>query len=97
MSEFNQGLVEEISRTLDYCISQSTNSSVQGIYICGGASKTAGLNQQLESRLPAPVQMLNPIQSISGSGKKMNAQAIRELSYLGAVAIGLALRTTGDG
>jgi hypothetical protein len=46
--------------------------------------------------MPAPVQYLNPVQSIVGSGKKMNAQAIRELSLVGSVAIGLAMRSTGD-
>jgi type IV pilus assembly protein PilM len=89
-------LVEEISRTLDFFISQSADRTIQGIYICGGASRTEGLGEALEAKLPAPVQPLNPIQNVAGSGQKMNAQAIRELSYLGAVAIGLALRTTGD-
>jgi len=96
IAEFVNGMVEEISRTLDFCISQSSDKSIQGIYICGGASRTEGLTKALEARLPAPVQPLNPIQNIAGSGKAMNAQAIRELSYLGAVAIGLSLRISGD-
>lgn len=94
--EFIAILVEEITRTLDYYISQSAERSIQGIYVCGGASRLDGLSPALEARLPAPVQPLNPVQNIAGSGKKMNAQAIRELSYLGSVAIGLSLRTTGD-
>lgn len=94
--EYNQSLVEEIGRTVDFCVGQSYNASVQGIYVCGGASRTLGLVEQLGQKMPAPVQPLNPIQSISGSGRRMNTQAIRELAYLGAVAIGLALRSTGD-
>jgi type IV pilus assembly protein PilM len=96
IGEFTSGLVEEISRTLDYSLGQSTDRSIHGIYVCGGGSRTEGLAQAMEARLPAPVQPLNPIQNIAGSGKNMNAQAIRELSYLGAVAIGLSLRTAGD-
>jgi len=96
LAEYVSALVEEISRTLDFSISQSSERSIQGIYVCGGASRTEGLIAAMESRLPAPVQPLNPIQNIAGSGRRMNAQAIRELSYLGAVAIGLSLRTAGD-
>lgn len=94
--EFVNSLAEEISRTLDFHVSQNPDRSIQGIYICGGASRTEGLARALETRLPAPVQPLNPIQNIAGSGRKMNAQAIRELSYLGSVAIGLSLRIAGD-
>jgi type IV pilus assembly protein PilM len=95
LQEFVSNLVEEISRTLDFAVSQ-TSGSIKGVYVCGGASRTEGLMRALEQRLPAPVQALNPIQNIAGSGRKMNAQAIRELSYLGAVAIGLSLRYSGD-
>ena len=96
ISEFNQGLVEEITRTLDFVVGQTVGSSIQGIFACGGASRTAGLIKLLAEKVTAPVGPLNPIQNIAGTGRKMNAQAIRELSYLGAVAIGLSLRTTGD-
>ncbi len=96
VGEYVQGMVDEITRTLDFAISQSPDHSIEGIYICGGASRTHGLVDALEEKLPAPVVALNPVQNIAGSGKKMNAQAIREMAYLGAVAIGLALRTAGD-
>lgn len=96
LSEFNTGLADEINRTLDFCMGQNPDRSISGVYVCGGASRTTGLMEILEEKLPAPVQPLNPIQNIAGSGKKMNAQAIRELSFLGSVAIGLSLRMAGD-
>jgi type IV pilus assembly protein PilM len=96
ISEFTANLVEEISRTLDFSVGQNSDRSIQGIYICGGASRTEGLVQAMEQKMPAPVRPLNPIQNIAGSGRRMNAQALRELSYLGAVAIGLSLRSAGD-
>lgn len=96
LGEYVHGLVEELSRTLDYFLTQSQDKAIQGIYICGGASKTEGLTEALESKMPAPVFALNPVQNIAGSGRRMNAQAIREISYLGGVAIGLALRMAGD-
>jgi len=96
LSEYVHILTEEISRTLDFFSSQSPDRTIEGIYICGGASRTEGLVKTLEARVSVPVHPLNPVQNIAGSGQKMNAQAIRELSYLGAVAIGLALRVAGD-
>lgn len=91
-----QEWVEEIIRSLDYYTSQNPDYAFEGIYLCGGASRTSGLLETLQQKMPAPVSMLNPIQNIAGSGKKMNSQAIEELSYLGAVAIGLSLRRVGD-
>lgn len=96
LHDYNRGVVDEIGRTLDYAISANSESGIQGIYLCGGASRTLGLIEMLADSLPAPVRPLNPVQGIAGTGRKMSAQAIRELSYLGAVAIGLALRIPGD-
>ena len=96
ITEYCHEMADEIMRTLDYSQSQSADRTFDGIYICGGSSKLEGLMEILNQKLPAPVHALNPIQNVAGSGKKMNAQAIQELSYLGAVAIGLSLRTSGD-
>ena len=96
LDDYDRALADEIGRTIDFFITQGSDRAIQGVYICGGASRTEGLKEALEAKLPAPVQILNPVQNIAGSGKKMNAQAIRELSFLGAIAIGLALRTSGD-
>jgi len=96
VGEYNVAIADEINRTLDYAMTQTQDTSIQGVYVCGGASRTEGLFELLQEKISAPLQALNPVQNIAGSGKKMNAQAIREISFLGAVAIGLALRTTGD-
>lgn len=92
----NESLADEISRTMDFFSSQSPDSVIQGMYLCGGGSRAVGLLSTFESKFSVPVRYLNPVQNIAGSGRKMNALAVQELSYLGAVAIGLALRTLGD-
>jgi len=96
IDEFNHALTDEVARTIDYVIGQNPERSVQGIYYCGGGSRLSGLVEELEAKLSAPVSPLNPVQNLSGSGRKMNAQAIRELRYLGSTAVGLALRASGD-
>jgi type IV pilus assembly protein PilM len=95
LAEYNTGLAEEVSRTIDFCLSQSVDASLDGVYVCGGGSRAVGLIPLLSSRLTAPVKPLNPVQNIAGSGKRMNAHAIQEMMYLGSVAVGLALRKGG--
>ena len=95
LEEFNNLIADEVARTIEFSLSQSADAGLDGIYICGGASRTAGLVAALEKKLSAPVKKLNPVQNIAGSGKKMNAQAIQEMMFLGTVAIGLGLRTGG--
>jgi type IV pilus assembly protein PilM len=96
MRQFIYQTVEEVSRTLDFAVSQASGSNLLGVYVCGGGSRLPGLMEMLEEKLPVPVQPLNPIQNISGSGRKMSGAMIRELSYLGAVSVGLALRKKGE-
>ena len=96
VDEFTLQLGQELGKTIDFFLGQGSDRLVDGIYICGGASKTRGLLKTLESVLPYPISILDPIQHVSGSGQKMSADAIREISYLGAVAIGLSLRKLGD-
>lgn len=93
---FLQQLAEEISRTLDFFLSQALERSVAGIYICGGGSRLEGLTEVLSDRLALPVEILNPIQSVSGAGQRMNPEILKEVAHLGAVAVGLSLRRTGD-
>lgn len=96
LNEFVESAADEVARTVDFAVSQTPDSSVRGIFVCGGGSRTFGLLEALERRIPVPVEPLNPVRNIAGSGKKMNPQALRELGVLGAVAVGLALRTEGD-
>ena len=95
MSEFNQLLVEELTRTIDFCLTQTADTALDSVYVCGGASKTHGLLEVLATKLAVPVRPLNPIQNLAGSGRKMHSQIIHEMAYLSAVGIGLALRTGG--
>ncbi len=95
LEEFNNLIADEVARTIEFSLSQSADAALDGIYICGGASRTVGLVAALEKKLSAPVKKLNPVQNVAGSGKKMNAQAIQEMMFLGTVAIGLGLRTGG--
>ncbi len=92
LEEFLTTLTDEVSRTIDFSMTQNADSSLDGIFVCGGASRTYGLMKHLEKKVTVPVKPLNPVQNIAGSGKKMNGAVIQELMCLGTVAVGLALR-----
>ncbi|MBI1861840.1 MAG: type IV pilus assembly protein PilM [Deltaproteobacteria bacterium] len=96
VSEFVQGLVEEIARTLDFYSSQAADRTLDTIYVCGGASRTLNLVEALSSKISVQIDVLNPVQKIAGSGKGMKTQVLKELGCLGTVAIGLSLRAVGD-
>ncbi len=93
IEEHVAALVDEISRNVDYCLAQTREGVLDGVFVCGGAVRTRGLIPALTAKLTAPVKPLNAAQNIAGSGKKMKGQAIQEMTYLGAVAIGLALHS----
>lgn len=94
--EFGNLLVDEVLKTIDFFLSQATQQSIDAIFTCGGAVNLFGLDQILKDKLPAPVQMLNPLKHIIGTGHKVNQIAIKEIAYLGSVAAGLSLRKQGD-
>lgn len=96
IERFTETLVEEISRSVDFFLSQGMDRSLQSVYICGGGAKLKGLAEAMSERLAIPVETLNPIQSISGAGQKMSPAVMTEIAHLGAVAVGLGLRKAGD-
>lgn len=94
--DYSQNLADEINRTIDFFLSQSTDHSIDAVFVCGGGASLLGLHEALQEKMPAPIYPLNPIKHIIGTGSKINAHAIQELSALGAVATGLSLRKEGD-
>jgi type IV pilus assembly protein PilM len=96
LSDYLQTLVDEISTSVDFAIAQGNEKVISGIYICGGGSRLEGLFRKLQEKFSYPIYPLNPIRKIAGSGQKMNSNALQELTYLGSVAVGLALRKPED-
>lgn len=94
--EFVGRIVQEISRTIDYFVSQTSGATIQGVYVCGGGAQMDGLLGELNLKAPAPVQVLNPVQKVAGSGQKMSTKVISDVGQLGTVAVGLALREVND-
>jgi len=94
--EYGRSIVDEISRSLDFFLSQSMDNSIDAIYACGGGLQLHGLLGSLNEKMPAPLIPLNPFKHIIGTGKKINPALIEDAALLGAVATGLSLRRQGD-
>lgn len=94
--EYAQSTADEITRTFDYFMSQSIESSIDSIFVCGGGSLLKGLIETLKVTMPAPVEKLNPLKHVVGAGQKISEQILDEMICLGSVAAGLSLRKQGD-
>lgn len=96
ISDYSLALVDEISRSLDFFMSQSNDASIDAVFVCGGGILLKGLKDLLIEKMPSPVEALNPLKHIVGSGQKINEKILDEMCCLGAIAAGLSLRKSGD-
>lgn len=96
LEEFVHTLVDELVKTVDFYLSQVRDRTIEKIFICGGASKLAGLHAMLEEKMPAPVERFECTRHLTGTGAKLNKKMLEETSLLGAVSLGLAIRKRGD-
>ena len=96
LTDYAHSLADEISRTLDFFLSQSHDNSIDAIFYCGGAVQMEGIMEVLTKKMPAPLYPLNPIKHVIGSGQGINRTALDEVTVLGTVATGLSLRKWGD-
>lgn len=86
----------EIEKTTDYFKTISDGKDISEIYLCGGASRTAGLRTYLSEKFKVPVEMLNPFKKIRLDNPSGRAEPIEETASEFAVAVGLALRAAQD-
>ncbi|MFM8268945.1 MAG: type IV pilus assembly protein PilM [Pseudomonadota bacterium] len=94
--EYSHLLADEVSKTIDFFLSQATDRSIDAIFVCGGGVNLFGLQEILKEKMPAPIYLLNPLKHILGTGHQVNQVALREIACLGTVAAGLSLRKPGD-
>ena len=83
-------LAQEVRTSFDYYESRSV-SSVGKIFLSGGGSLYAGINEMFSNLLGLPVENWDPLKKIL-IADTVNASKVRSLSGQLAVAIGLALR-----
>jgi type IV pilus assembly protein PilM len=89
----SENMALEIEKTLEYFKTTTYSKDIESLYICGGASKTEGLQEYLSETLQFPVEILDPFRKVEVNGA---GDLLDDTEHSGAdfaVAVGLAMRT----
>lgn len=84
-------LVEEIRGSIDYYTAQSQSAPISRVIVTGGASRTAGLMERLQSQLGARVEPGRPLAAMRVGPVGISESQMADLEPLLAVPVGLAL------
>jgi type IV pilus assembly protein PilM len=87
--------IEEIKKTLNFFISASSTENVYYCYMTGGSCRLPGFVEALSELVEMEIAVLDCFQTVEYDKKKFDEDAIAEINFIGAVALGLALRGAG--
>ena len=89
-------LAFEIKRSLDFFLGGNQGADVSKIYLCGGGSKVAGLQNLMQEKTSIPVEVVNPFKNLEINAKDIDAESIKDIAPFFGVAVGLATRRFAD-
>ena len=100
MDEVSQQLATEIESTISFFLEddQLPQEFRQQafVFICGGASRSLGLDATVAASLRIPVQIINPFQRVDVKSSQFELDYILSQGPVFGNAVGLALRRFGD-
>ena len=85
-------LYTEVSRSIDFYLSQGSEHSISKIYVSGGIANLANITTILSLEFKVPVQVVNPFAFLTEQVRSVPPEVLPSLS----VATGLALRRIKD-
>lgn len=91
----SSNLAFEVKRSLDFFLGGSQGSYVNKIYLSGGGSKVAGLQNLMQEKTSIPVEMVNPFKNLEVP-RQFDRDELKELAPFFGVAVGLATRRFAD-
>ena len=91
-----ENVLLEIQKTFDFFKATAASDRIDRVILSGGASRVDGFAQALEERFGAPVEMFDPFKLIGFDAQKFGSVDLVNVVPTIAVAVGLALRKTGD-
>jgi len=94
MENVTETVAMEIQKTFDFyrATAEEDEIDVETILLSGGASKLAGLKEDLNEKLEIPVEVLDPFREINVDKRKFDPDYLNEIMPEMAVAVGLAIR-----
>lgn len=86
----------ELQKTLDFFQATSGADRVDTLFICGGGSKAAKLDEVLKDKFGIPVEVMNPFRSVTTDDRAVDPNWLADASPSLAIAVGLGVRKLGD-
>lgn len=83
----------ELKKTIDFWVSSTSEEAFDGCILTGGGAQIPGFTDALQELLETEVQILNPFSAMSYNKDNIPEEKIDEIAYMGACAIGLAMRS----
>ena len=91
-----ENVLREILKTFDFFKATASSDRIDRVMLSGGASRVDGFTTSLQERFSTAVEVFDPFKTISFEPAKLGITDPEGLSATAAVAVGLALRKTGD-
>ena len=91
-----ENVLLEIQKTFDFFKATASSDRIDRIVVSGGASRVDGFTTSLQERFNTAVEVFDPFKMIAFDPAKLGISDADGLSATAAVAVGLALRKTGD-
>jgi type IV pilus assembly protein PilM len=92
LEPFQEAMVQQVSRALQFFYSASSHSRVDLIVLAGGTSALPDIDSLIEKKIGIPTQVANPFANMSVSSK-VKARTLSNDAPAMMVACGLALRS----
>jgi type IV pilus assembly protein PilM len=91
-----ENVLLEIQKTFDFFKATAASDRIDRIVVSGGASRVDGFTASLQERFGTGVEVFDPFKTIAFEPAKLGITDAEGLSATAAVAVGLALRKSGD-
>jgi type IV pilus assembly protein PilM len=92
----SEWIAGEIQRSLDFYAATSADSQISRVYLSGGTANLPALARVIARTSGVPVELVNPFRNLSYDSRQYSAPFLESVAASAAVAVGLALRRTGE-
>jgi type IV pilus assembly protein PilM len=96
LAEVADGVAGQFQRSLDFFLASAADATISRIYLCGGSAKVPALQKSLQEKSRTAVEILDPFRKVSIDEKRFDMAFLRHHAAEATVAVGLALRRSGD-
>jgi type IV pilus assembly protein PilM len=91
-----ENVLLEVQKTFDFFKATASSDQIHRIVLSGGASRVDGFAETLHDRFGTPVEQFDPFKKVAFEPGKLGIQDPDSVVPTAAVAVGLALRKSGD-